>query len=223
MFSRIRQLAAVLVIAVVAFFVLPRVQSQPVHAAASSAVAVHQTVPHLPSAPAQHVPFQSLALSAILGATAKKKATTRKAAGKKRDMPMYLDSDVHVMREDPNNEKRMITTIVRGGRMLDDLDDEALTDDEIDELTARRVIRPATVEEVDRAAQQDKAAQRADLVGDQTTEIQQLRANREGERAGLVAQGSAPADLISFDQATTEQVAALQGKHADALAALDAQ
>jgi hypothetical protein len=107
--------------------------------------------------------------------------------------------------------------------MLDDLEDEALTDDEIDELTARRVIRPATVAEVDRAAQQDKAVQREELVSDQTTEIQQLRANREAERAGLVADGSAPADLITFDQATTEQVTNLQAKHADALATLDAQ
>jgi hypothetical protein len=217
MFPRIRHLAALLTIAVLAFFVLPRVQAQPV----AHAVAVRASHP-LPSTVPHRIPSASLLIGAAFGATAKKKAT-RKAAGKKRDMPMFLDSDVHVMREDPNNEKRMVTTIVRGGRMLDDLEDEALTDDEIDELTARRVIRPATVAEVDRAAQQDKAVQREELVSDQTTEIQQLRANREAERAGLVADGSAPADLITFDQATTEQVTNLQAKHADALATLDAQ
>jgi hypothetical protein len=218
MFARIRSLAVLLVVAVLCVFAVHR---PPV--AHTTTMAVRQSIPlpHSKPSSSRQVPVDFLAIGAAVGAT--KKKVTRKSAGKKRDMPMFLDSDVHVMREDPLDPRRKITTIVRGGRMLDDLEDDALTDDEVDELTARRVLRPATPAEVERANQTDKAIRREELVADQTTEIQQLRANREGERAALIASGVKPEDLIAFDGDTSEKVADLQTAHAEAVAKLDAE
>lgn len=208
-------------------------ESSPVHSASRPAVrvaitsavqlptvSVESTRSESPVPTREQLPLSTVGFGAIVGATAKKRAT-RKAAGKKRDVPMYLDSDVHVMRPDEENPKRKVTTIVRGNRLLDDLEADELTDDEIDELTARRVIRPAKPEEIERSEQQDRAAQREELSAEQTAEITQLRANRESERAQLVAGGVKPEDLVSFDDETASTIAELQTEHAAALAKLD--
>lgn len=196
------------------------VSTLPVQSASVSTVRAAMPGHELPSPASNPLPLSTVGLGAIIGATAKKR-TTRKAAGKKRDVPMYLDSDVHVMRPSEDEPKRRVTTLVRGGRLVDDLEDDALSDDEIDELTARRVIRPAKPEEIERSEQQDRAAQREELAAEQTAAITQLRANRESERAALVAGGVKPEDLVSFDDETSTTVAELQSEHAAALAKID--
>jgi hypothetical protein len=162
-----------------------------------------------------------LGLLAVAGAT--KKRASRRTSGKKRDVPMYLDSDVHVLREseDPTHNGKLVTTVIKGGVMVDDTD---LTDDEIDELTARRVIRPATPEEIDRLEQADTAEARAELVATQEAELAQLRANNEAARAEMAARENVSGDaLAKLDQKNAMTVAALQEKHAGALAKFDAQ
>jgi hypothetical protein len=180
--------------------------------------AVRAAIPSVPSSPShRHRLTDSLGLLAVAGAT--KKRTTRRTSGKKRDVPMYLDSDVHVMRE--NDDGKLATTVIKGGVLVDDTD---LSDDEIDELTARRVIRPATVEEIDALDAAGTAADRAELVKSQEEEMAQLRANQEQARATLAAKDNVSADaLAKADQKAAMDVASLQEKHATALAKFDAK
>lgn len=232
---RIRSLMAGLVVAMLAFFVIPRVQAQPVtthtlFSQSSAAVerfalrppvqlpAVRAAIPSAPSHPrSRHRFTDSIGLVAVAGAT--KKRTTRRSSGKKRDVPMYLDSDVHVMRD--NDEGKAVTTVIKGGVLVDDTD---LSDDEIDELTARRVIRPATVDEIQRLEAADTAADRADLVKEQQEEIAQLRANQEQARAQLAAKDGVSGDaLAKADQKAAMDVASMQEKHSAALAKFDAK
>jgi hypothetical protein len=236
MIARIRSLMACLVVCMLAFFVIPRVQAQPVttHALfsqSSAAVerlalrppvqlpAVRAAIPSTPSHPrSRHRFTDSIGLLAVAGAT---KKATRRSSGKKRDVPMYLDSDVHVMRPSEADEKKLVTTVIKGGVLVDDTD---LTDDEIDELTARRVIRPATVDEIQRLEAADTAADRAELVKSQQEEIAQLRANHEVARATLAQKDGVSADaLAKADQKSAMEVASLQEKHAGALAKFDAK
>jgi hypothetical protein len=132
---------------------------------------------------------------------------------------MYLDSDVHVMRE--NDDGKLATTVIKGGVLVDDTD---LSDDEIDELTARRVIRPASVDEIQRLEAADTAADRAELVKEQQEELAQMRANQEQARAALATKDGVTGDaLAKADQKNAMEVAALQEKHAAALAKFDAK
>jgi hypothetical protein len=225
---------ALVVIAVLAFFVLPRTQAQPVHHSPAAAVSLVLRPPvqlpavraamvdhHAPSPRSHRIPADSFVLLAAVGAT--KKRASRRTSGKKRDVPMYLDSDVHVMREseDPTHNGKLVTTVIKGGVMVDDTD---LTDDEIDELTALRVIRPARPEEIDRLERADTAAARADLVKSQGEELAQLRANNEAARADLASKDNVSGDaLAKLDQKNAMAVASLQEKHAGALAKFDAQ
>lgn len=190
----------------------PTVRAVVTHAVLTSIDSLSASV-RVPTSPArQRVPFEAMALGGVIGAT---KRTTRRVAGKKRDAPMYLDSEVHVMRENANGS--MVTTTIRGGQLVDDTD---LTDDEIDELTALRVIRPATSAELDRLDRVDAETARNELVATQAAELSQLRANTEVARSALVAKGAKAEDLVAFDGKASEDVAALQTKHAAALAKL---
>lgn len=181
--------------------------------------AVRAAIPSVPSLPTSRHRFtDSIGLLAVAGAT---KKTTRRSSGKKRDVPMYLDSDVHVMRPSEADEKKLVTTVIKGGVLVDDTE---LTDDEIDELTARRVIRPATVDEIQRLEFADTAADRAELVKSQQEELSQLRANQEQSRAQLAAKDGVSADaLAKADQKSAMDLASLQEKHAGALAKFDAK
>jgi hypothetical protein len=168
-----------------------------------------------PTSRQHRAPLEMVAL-AVIGAT---KRTSRRKAGKKRDVPMYLDSDAHVLRE--NDEGRMVTTVIKGDQLVDDTD---LTDEEIEELTARRVIRPATVPEIDRLEAADTASERAELVRSQQTEIAQLTANNDAERADFATrENTSPDALAKLDQKHAASVAALQEKQAGALAKFDAK
>jgi hypothetical protein len=130
---------------------------------------------------------------------------------------MYLDSDAHVMRKNEDTG-RFETTVVRGGVLVDDTD---LTDDEIDELTALRVVRPATGDEIDRLEQRDAEDARAELLRTQETEVAQLRAQHDTDRAALEATGPAPEASRSSPIARQTELTELQAKHAAALAKLD--
>lgn len=70
------------------------------------------------------------------------------AAAPRNTMPMILDSHVHLMRG-----KEMVA--LKGGVLVEDTD---LTDDEIDELTARKAIRPATPKELAQLQQADEVS-----------------------------------------------------------------
>lgn len=143
----------------------------------------------------------------------KKKATRRAQGAKRTDVPMYLDSDVHRMGEDDKLD------IVRGGVMVDDTD---LTDEEIEELTARRVIRPAKPDEIERAANAEHTEKRAQLQRDQSAEVAQLQAQQAQEKAKLEGGGNAsPAALQKLADQHLKQTQDLQAKHTKALAAHD--
>jgi hypothetical protein len=93
----------------------------------------------------------------------------------------YIDSDIHVMRKD--EDKKSYTHVVRGGVLLDDLEDDALTDQEIDEMISRGVIRPATPAEVARLENADLQDERAKLAAEQAGEVAQLQADHATELA----------------------------------------
>lgn len=170
---------------------------------------------HAPAPGRSHRLLDGMAIAAI-GATSKRKSTRRKA-GVKREIPLYLDSDAHVMREDERTG-HLATTVIRGGVLVDDTD---LTDDEIDELTALRAIRHATTDEIARLEQKDADAERTELMANQAVELEELRARQDAERAELEAKG--PTDEQRSTQSTRHSAAMtkLQEKHAAALAKLD--
>jgi hypothetical protein len=178
---------------------------------------------HVP-APARRdhapMPFELAGLGVAL-ATAKKAA--RKPAAKKSgskpaakksasaDVAMYLDSDVHVMRE--NKKGDPVTTTIKGGVLVDDTD---LTDEEIDDFTARRVIRPAKPEEIERLKKAPGVAEREQLVREQAAEVEQLQA----KHASAVA-AAAPADRPALQEEQATELTELQQEHVDALNAFD--
>lgn len=176
------------------------------------------TVPaSLPTSTSRVAAIEMIALGGIIGAT---KKTTRRSTGKRRDVPMYVDSILHVQRKNDDTGKHE-TVAIPAGVLVDDTD---LTDDEIDEFTARRVIRPATVEEIERLDKKDAADERADLEASQTAELEQLRANHAAERAELVGkEGTSPAAIAKLDDKHATAVSQLQAKHAAALAKHDQQ
>jgi hypothetical protein len=142
--------------------------------ASTPAVRAALSTPH---APATRVPLELMAF-AFVGAT---KKTTRRSAGKKRDMPMYIDSDLHVARKD--DDKKPYTHVIKGGQLLDDVEDDGLTEEEIDEFIARRAIRPATPDEIARLEQAEVNDERTQLQADQARELDALRADQAAELA----------------------------------------
>lgn len=176
--------------------------------------AVRAAIPlHQLPAPARRHALDMVALGAVVGAT--KKKATRRASGKKTEVPMYLDATAHVQRKNEDTGK-METVAIPGGVLVDDTD---LNEDEIEELTAQRHIRPATSSEIERLEQADAAAERKEIVDAQAKETEQLRANQEVEMAKLNASGKASLEAISALQTEhAKQTAALQEKQAKALA-----
>lgn len=143
---------------------------------------------------------------AIAGATAKKR-TTRRSEGKVAKVPMYLDSEVHVMRDDK-------LEVVRGGVLLDDTD---LDEEEIESIQGRGVIRPATPAEIEQLAQADKAQERAAVTRTQQTELQSMQARQASEMAGATNAGKSDADKAKLSEKHAEALTALQEKHTAAL------
>jgi hypothetical protein len=166
MLHRLRSIAAVAMVAVLSFFVLPRVQAQPVafQPVASHAIAVHQSIPLSPASP-RTLPLNLVALGAIAGATAVKRSRS--------NPNMIVDSIIHVARQD--NRGNPITLAVQPGVLADDTE---LTDDEIDESIARGSIRYATPAELHRLEQ--IAAQRE-------TTMTLLNGRVEAERQRIIA------------------------------------
>jgi hypothetical protein len=175
MLHRLRSIAAVAMVAVLSFFVLPRVQAQPVafQPVASHAIAVHQSIPLSPASP-RTLPLNLVALGAIAGATAVKRSRS--------NPNMIVDSIIHVARQD--NRGNPITLAVQPGVLADDTE---LTDDEIDESIARGSIRYATPAELHRLEQ--IAAQRETTMiardADRTTSL--LNGRVEAERQRIIA------------------------------------
>jgi hypothetical protein len=179
--------------------------------------AAHHSPPAIPRAPQKQIPIEAIALGAVVGATAKR--TTRRKAGNRSDVPMFLDSDVHVMRK--NDDGKTETVVIRGGVLVDDTD---LEEEEIDELTARRVIRHATPEEVERLEQKDTTSEREALVSSQSAELDTLKATQASERAAMQADTSVSPDaLTKLDAKHATAVSKLQASHDKALAKFDAQ
>jgi hypothetical protein len=212
MLHRLRSLHSFAVIAVLAFFIIPKVQAQPVvHASA-----VRQSVP---TPPVSHrtVPIEALALGAVVGAT---KRATRRKSNTRTEVPLYLDTIAHVQRK--NEESGAMETVaIKGGVLVDDTD---LTDDEIDELTAMRVIRHATPDEIDRLEQNSVDAKRAELVQSNTAAMDSLKASNASERAAMEADTSVSPDaLTKLDAKQNAAVEKMQAQHDKALAKFDAQ
>lgn len=149
---------------------------------------------HAPRPAPAPLPFKTLALAVAIGATS--------AVGRKDRGQMIVDSVLHVSRKDDKGTP--VTRAIPAGTLLDDVaDDIKLTDDEIDEFIARRVIRVGTTEEIERA--------------------EQVKANRESAKvtqageatvAGLDARASAERQRIAAD---------FDRQKAEALAKLDEQ
>lgn len=77
------------------------------------------------------------------------------ATAAERAIPLYLDSNVDVMRDDPKSKDGSKKTVrIAGGQFVSDTD---LTEDEIDEFTTHRAIRFATHAEIAADAAKKKA------------------------------------------------------------------
>lgn len=168
--------------------------------------------PNPSKAPGAPMPFELLGF-ALIGATAKKSARRKASRG---DDLMYLDSDVHVMRDNDKGDSELV--IVRGGRPLSDVDE--LTDDEIDELTARRVIRPLRSDEagaIEARAATDAANQ---LAAEQAREMELLTVRHEAATAALDEAGQLKTDKekAALADKQAKERTALAEKHAKALA-----
>lgn len=214
-----RFLFALLAVFAVAVSVHGAIAQSPAVAESSSLVPPGPSVGARVATPTQHIPAPShrhtldlVALGAVVGAT--KKKATRRSAGQKRDVPMYLDSIAHVMRKNEDTGK-MENVAIHGGVLVDDTD---LTDEEIDELTALRAIRPATPDEIDRLERADADAERAELQKTHEGEVLQLQANQAAERAAAVGKNATPEQLSKLDEKHGAAMATLQEKQAKALA-----
>jgi hypothetical protein len=171
---------------------------------------------HPPTPPAPHRAPLSMDLS-VLGVALATKRATRRSTGKKRDVPMFLDSEVHVMREGKDGKPEQLR--IAGGVLVDDTE---LEDDEIDELTARRVIRPATQDEIHRLERRETDDARTELLRTHETEMAQLRAQHDVARAELENSGNAtPAALNRLSDKQALEITKLQDKHAAAIAKID--
>jgi hypothetical protein len=151
-------------------------------------------------------PIVTLAFAAAARKSSRKRAARKEAdsgSSDAEDVPMFLDSDVHVMVEGQ-------LTVVRGGRLLSEVEED-LSEDQVDELVARRVVRPATPREIEAAESRDAARDRAETVRAQQVEMSSLRAQQEAQLAALEEGGR---------RASEEERSALVSEHAEAMAAL---
>jgi hypothetical protein len=144
---------------------------------------------------------------------AAKKRTSRRAKGVKiPDVPMYLDSDVHVMRDGE-------LTVVRGGQLVDDTD---LEDDEIEELEQHKAIRPATAKELAGLEQQEVASAADELASRHAEDRAKLTASHEQEIAEATAAGKSEAQVAKLREAHASQLATLDKQQAKEKAAQEA-
>lgn len=169
---------------------------------------------HRMPAPTHHkrlpgFPIEGLAAAAL--ATKGKKAT-RRSAGKRSSVKLFLDSLVHVVRGE-DKEGRPKTESIAGGVLVDDTD---LTDDEIDELTALKAIRPATPKEIEQLDRNEVEEKRVALVREQEEEMAALRAEHEQAKADLGTDAS-PAKVTKLEEKQAAEVSKLQDKHTKAL------
>lgn len=178
--------------------------------------------------PTSRLPLELLSF-ALVGAT--KRETRRKSGAKKGDVPLYLDSDVHVALEEselkewrqnappgqPGHSGAPIR-VIKGGVLVDDTD---LTDEQIDDLQKRGVVKPASPEQVKAAEAKAKADERRDLEQEQKTEIQQLQAKHEQARAEATNKNANAETLAKLSEKQTSEMTALQDKHVKALNAFD--
>lgn len=170
----------------------------------TGAVAESPPVPGVPADPGPVFPIEVLAGAALATAT-------RRKSGKRSQVPMMLDSIVHVMREGKGGKEEL--KVINGGVLVDDTD---LSDDEVDELTARKVVRPATPDEVARLERSDVEDKRLALVREQEEEVAQLRAKHEAQRAEL-GDAASPQKVRALETKQGEELAKLQAQHAKAL------
>lgn len=154
-------------------------------------------------------PIEGLAAAAL--ATKAKKAT-RRTAGKRSSVKLFLDSHVDVVRGE-DKEGRPRVERIAGGVLVDDTD---LTDDEIDELTALKAIRPATPKEIEQLDRNEVEEKRAALVREQEEEMAALRAEHEQAKADLGTDAS-PAKVTKLEEKQAAEVSKLQDKHTKAL------
>jgi hypothetical protein len=174
MLHRLRITAALLVVAALAFFVIPRVQAQPV---STPMLVVHQAPSHIPLAP-RTVPINLIALGAIAGATAVKRSRS--------NPNMIVDSIIHVARKD---DKGNPTTLVINPGVL--ADDTELTDDEIDENIARGAVRFANPAELHRLEQIAVQRETAKIARDAERTTATMNATADAERQRIIAETDA--------------------------------
>lgn len=185
----------------------------PVATHAPRVAAVTAAPSHAPAAP---MPLELLGF-ALVGATQAVKVgfkrSTRRKAG---DFPMYLDSDVDVVRVNKKEEPEIVR--VKGGRPLDDVDE--LTDEEIDELTARRVIRALRSDEAGALEARTAAEAATQLAAEQAREMEILNAKHEAATAALDEAGQLKTDekKAQLAEKQDKERTALAQKHAKALA-----
>lgn len=131
--------------------------------------------------------------------------------GRKGGVAMFVDSDIHVMRDNKKGDPEL--KVIKGGQLLEDTD---LTDEEVDELTARRVIRPATAKELAQLEKSEANAEREELVKEQEGELTTLRAKHEQALAAAPETKKA-----AIEEKQSAEVTKLQTAHAKALAKFD--
>lgn len=136
--------------------------------------------------------------------------------GRKRgDVPMILDSHVDVMRENKKGDpepKRFAP-----GQLLEDTD---LTDEEVDDLTKRKAIRPASQEELQQLEKGSVEQERANMIREQEEELAKVRAEHEQQRAEL-GDDASPKKRAALEERQAGEITKLQAAHAKALAKLD--
>lgn len=176
-------------------FALSRADSVAVPAAQAIASTGHDA-----PAPSPRPPLSPLIAFAAVGAT--KRKSRRDKGVKIPEVPLYLDSDVHVMRDGQ-------LSVVRGGQLIDDTD---LEDEEIEELKHHKVVRPASAAELAGLEQQAAGDAAAELAARHAEDRAKLVASHEQEVSEAKAAGKSDA-----------QIARLQEKHASQVAALDEQ
>lgn len=193
----------------------------------TSQVSARDAAAPVPTRP-NRFPLEYLTAFALVGAT---KTTRRKSGAKRSDVPLYLDSDVHVPLEDSELKEWRSNAppgqpghggapirLIKGGVLVDDTD---LTDEQIEDLQTRGVIRPATMKEVQASEARAKADERRELEQQQKTEIQQLQAKQEQARAEATSKNANADQIAKLNERQTAELTALQDKHVKALNAFD--
>jgi hypothetical protein len=169
---------------------------------------------HRAPAPRSHSPLSMFSmLGFAVGATKSKRPTRRARGVKVPDVPLFLDSDVHVMRDGE-------LTIVRGGVLVEDTE---LEDDEIEDLIKHGVVRPAKHAELESLETAGNVDAAATLAREQEQEIAALQTAHAAVLADADASGNlTPAKREKLVAKQGEELAALREQHTAALNKLSA-